>query len=110
MQEMALAWEEYSRLERSVEHLRAVLQAHMTHSATPQVRRGTAASVRTASVFMDDTTYDRNVCVCVTPQQEKSEMKRELWRIEDVMAGLSASKANYRVTIDSIQNPGRSAQ
>lgn len=34
-------------------------------------------------------------------------MKRELWRIEDVMAGLSASKANYKITIDSVQNPGR---
>ncbi|XP_035520610.1 pleckstrin homology domain-containing family A member 7-like isoform X2 [Morone saxatilis] len=42
-----------------------------------------------------------------TPQQEKSEMKRELWRIEDVMAGLSASKANYKITIDSVQNPER---
>ncbi|XP_041795815.1 pleckstrin homology domain-containing family A member 7-like isoform X5 [Chelmon rostratus] len=73
--EMALAWEEYSRLERSVEQLRTALQAHMNHSATPQ--------------------------------QEKSEMKRELWRIEDVMAGLSASKANYKITIDSVQNPER---
>ncbi|XP_047188996.1 pleckstrin homology domain-containing family A member 7 isoform X10 [Scophthalmus maximus] len=42
-----------------------------------------------------------------TPQQEKAEMKRELWRIEDVMAGLSASKANYKITIDSVQNPER---
>ncbi|XP_077373252.1 pleckstrin homology domain-containing family A member 7-like isoform X4 [Festucalex cinctus] len=42
-----------------------------------------------------------------TLQQEKGEMKRELWRIEDVMAGLSASKANYKVTIDSVQNPER---
>ncbi|XP_075326575.1 pleckstrin homology domain-containing family A member 7-like isoform X9 [Odontesthes bonariensis] len=42
-----------------------------------------------------------------TPQHEKSEMKRELWRIEDVMAGLSASKANYKITIDSVQNPER---
>ncbi|XP_076588680.1 pleckstrin homology domain-containing family A member 7-like isoform X3 [Chaetodon auriga] len=73
--EMALAWEEYSRLERSVEQLRTALQAHMNHSATPQ--------------------------------QEKGEMKRELWRIEDVMAGLSASKANYKITIDSVQNPER---
>ncbi|KAG7522878.1 hypothetical protein JOB18_032613 [Solea senegalensis] len=73
--EMAYAWEEYSRLERSVEQLRTVLRTHMNHSATPQ--------------------------------QEKAEMKRELWRIEDVMAGLSASKANYQVTIDSVQNPER---
>ncbi|KAG7281719.1 hypothetical protein CRUP_027791 [Coryphaenoides rupestris] len=42
-----------------------------------------------------------------TPQQEKTELKRELWRIEDVMAGLSASKANYKITIDSVQNPER---
>lgn len=34
-------------------------------------------------------------------------MKRELWRIEDVTAGLSASKANYKITIDSVQNPGK---
>ncbi|XP_060932948.1 pleckstrin homology domain-containing family A member 7 isoform X2 [Limanda limanda] len=73
--EMAQAWEDYSRLERSVEQLRMVLQTHMNHSATPQ--------------------------------QEKAEMKRELWRIEDVMAGLSASKANYKITIDSVQNPER---
>ncbi|CAG5957554.1 unnamed protein product [Menidia menidia] len=73
--EMAKAWEEYGRLERSVEQLRTALQAHMEHSATPQ--------------------------------HEKSEMKRELWRIEDVMAGLCASKANYKITIDSVQNPER---
>ncbi|XP_041854137.1 pleckstrin homology domain-containing family A member 7-like isoform X9 [Melanotaenia boesemani] len=42
-----------------------------------------------------------------TSQQEKAEMKRELWRIEDVMAGLSASKANYKITIESVQNPER---
>ncbi|XP_034031779.1 pleckstrin homology domain-containing family A member 7-like isoform X11 [Thalassophryne amazonica] len=40
-----------------------------------------------------------------TPQQDKAEMKHELWRIEDVMAGLSASKSNYKVTIASVQNP-----
>nr|XP_046220113.1 pleckstrin homology domain-containing family A member 7-like [Oncorhynchus gorbuscha] len=73
--EMARAWEDYSRLESSVEQLRAVLEAHMNHSATPQ--------------------------------QEKAEIKRELWRIEDVMAGLSSSKANYKITIDSVQNPER---
>ncbi|KAK2842651.1 hypothetical protein Q5P01_012851 [Channa striata] len=73
--EMAQAWDEYSRLERSVEQLRTALQAHMNNSTTPQ--------------------------------QEKTEMKRELWRIEDVMGGLSASKANYKITIDSVQNPER---
>lgn len=50
----------------------------------------------------------KNFCLfaCVVMQQEKAELKRELWRIEDVMGGLSASKANYKITVDSIQNPG----
>ncbi|XP_073764579.1 pleckstrin homology domain-containing family A member 7 isoform X6 [Danio rerio] len=39
--------------------------------------------------------------------QEKSQMRKELWRIEDVLAGLSSSKANYRVIIDSVRNPER---
>ncbi|XP_062318054.1 pleckstrin homology domain-containing family A member 7 isoform X4 [Osmerus eperlanus] len=73
--EMAKAWDEYSRIESSVEQLRTALHAQMNHSATPQ--------------------------------QEKAEIKRELWRIEDVIAGLSSSKANYKVTIDSVQNPER---
>ncbi|XP_061750476.1 pleckstrin homology domain-containing family A member 7-like isoform X2 [Nerophis ophidion] len=73
--EMTHAWEDYGWLESSVEQLRAALQAHMSHSATPH--------------------------------QEKAEMKRELWRIEDVMAGLSGSKANYKVTVNSVHNPDR---
>ncbi|XP_072554267.1 pleckstrin homology domain-containing family A member 7-like isoform X3 [Paramormyrops kingsleyae] len=43
----------------------------------------------------------------ILSQQEKGQMRKELWRIEDVMAGLSSSKANYKVTIESIQNPER---
>ncbi|KAL2093043.1 hypothetical protein ACEWY4_010355 [Coilia grayii] len=39
--------------------------------------------------------------------QERAQMKRELWRIEDVMAGLSTNKANYKITINSVQNPER---
>lgn len=49
MQEMAHAWEEYNMLEKSVEQLRTALQAHMNHSATPQVRTGTAAQSRLTS-------------------------------------------------------------
>ncbi|KAM9529314.1 pleckstrin homology domain-containing family A member 7-like isoform 9-T9 [Salvelinus alpinus] len=73
--EMSRAWEEYSRLESSVEQLRTALQTTMNYSTTSQ--------------------------------REKSEIKRELWRMEDVLAGLSASKANYRITINSVQNPER---
>ncbi|MGH0138274.1 UNVERIFIED_CONTAM: hypothetical protein FKN15_047582 [Acipenser sinensis] len=43
----------------------------------------------------------------ILSQQEKSQMLKDLWRIEDVMAGLSSSKANYKFTIDSVQNPER---
>nr|XP_048709653.1 pleckstrin homology domain-containing family A member 7 isoform X4 [Caretta caretta] len=39
--------------------------------------------------------------------QEKSQMQKDLWRIEDVTAGLSANKANYKVIVDSIKNPER---
>uniref|UniRef100_A0A671S5C0 Pleckstrin homology domain-containing family A member 7 n=1 Tax=Sinocyclocheilus anshuiensis TaxID=1608454 RepID=A0A671S5C0_9TELE len=41
----------------------------------------------------------------MTHSQEKSQLRKELWRIEDVLAGLSSSKANYKVTIDSVRNP-----
>uniref|UniRef100_A0A3Q3DQA9 Pleckstrin homology domain containing A7 n=1 Tax=Hippocampus comes TaxID=109280 RepID=A0A3Q3DQA9_HIPCM len=40
-------------------------------------------------------------------QQEKVQMRKELWRIEDVIAGLSSSKDNYKVTISSVTNPER---
>ncbi|XP_035855453.1 pleckstrin homology domain-containing family A member 7 isoform X12 [Sander lucioperca] len=40
-------------------------------------------------------------------QKEKVQIRKELWRIEDVIAGLSTSKANYKVTISSVTNPER---
>ncbi|XP_028289998.1 pleckstrin homology domain-containing family A member 7 isoform X3 [Gouania willdenowi] len=40
-------------------------------------------------------------------QHEKAQIRKELWRIEDVIAGLSTSKANYKVTISSVTNPER---
>ncbi|XP_050813052.1 pleckstrin homology domain-containing family A member 7 isoform X4 [Gopherus flavomarginatus] len=39
--------------------------------------------------------------------QEKTQMQKDLWRIEDVTAGLSANKTNYKVIVDSIKNPDR---
>ncbi|KAG7473748.1 hypothetical protein MATL_G00099120 [Megalops atlanticus] len=43
----------------------------------------------------------------ILSQQDKAVIRRELWRIEDVMAGLSSSKANYEIAIDSVKNPER---
>ncbi|KAM6950915.1 pleckstrin homology domain-containing family A member 7 isoform 4-T4 [Lycodopsis pacificus] len=40
-------------------------------------------------------------------QKDKVQIRKELWRIEDVIAGLSTSKANYKVTISSVTNPER---
>uniref|UniRef100_A0A3P9J6V1 Pleckstrin homology domain containing, family A member 7b n=1 Tax=Oryzias latipes TaxID=8090 RepID=A0A3P9J6V1_ORYLA len=40
-------------------------------------------------------------------QQEKAQIKKELRRIEDVIAGLSTNKANYKITISSVTNPER---
>ncbi|OXB55120.1 hypothetical protein ASZ78_011842 [Callipepla squamata] len=39
--------------------------------------------------------------------QEKTQIQKDLWRIEDVTAGLSATKANYRTIVESIKNPER---
>ncbi|XP_015193623.2 pleckstrin homology domain-containing family A member 7 isoform X16 [Lepisosteus oculatus] len=39
--------------------------------------------------------------------QEKAQTKKDMWRIEDVMAGLSSNKANYKVTIASMKYPER---
>lgn len=50
------------------------------------------------------------MCLWFFEQQEKVQIRKELWRIEDVIAGLSTSKANYKVTISSVTNPGETAQ
>lgn len=39
--------------------------------------------------------------------QEKSQIQKDLWRIEDVMAGLSVNKENYRILVGSVKNPGK---
>ncbi|XP_028915581.1 pleckstrin homology domain-containing family A member 7 isoform X2 [Ornithorhynchus anatinus] len=39
--------------------------------------------------------------------QEKSQIQKDLWRIEDVTAGLSANKANFKILVESIKNPER---
>lgn len=39
--------------------------------------------------------------------QEKTQIQKDLWRIEDVTAGLSANKTNYKTIVDSIKNPGK---
>ncbi|XP_057203490.1 pleckstrin homology domain-containing family A member 7 isoform X5 [Triplophysa rosa] len=72
--EMERAWDEYSRLEQSVEQLRNFLQAEM------------------------------NTCPSL---QEKTQLRKELWRIEDVISGLSSTKETFKITIDSVKNPER---
>ncbi|KAK1159810.1 hypothetical protein AOXY_G21234 [Acipenser oxyrinchus oxyrinchus] len=79
--EMENAWSEYGKLEMDVDQLGEVLQEQMNRTILSQV--------------------------CISYRQEKSQMQKDLWRIEDVMAGLSSSKANYKFTIDSVQNPER---
>lgn len=41
--------------------------------------------------------------------QEKSQIQKDLWRIEDVLAGLSVNKENYRILVGSVKNPGKTA-
>ncbi|OCT83553.1 pleckstrin homology domain-containing family A member 7 isoform X3 [Xenopus laevis] len=39
--------------------------------------------------------------------QEKAQMQKDLWRIEDVTAGLSTNKLTYKVLVESFKNPER---
>ncbi|KAM8939666.1 pleckstrin homology domain-containing family A member 7 [Pelodytes ibericus] len=39
--------------------------------------------------------------------QERAEMQKDLWRIEDVTAGLGSNKRNYKVLVESFKNPER---
>ncbi|NXA37642.1 PKHA7 protein, partial [Eudromia elegans] len=39
--------------------------------------------------------------------QEKTQIQKDLWRIEDVTAGLSVNKTNYKTIVESIKNPER---
>ncbi|XP_010226253.1 PREDICTED: pleckstrin homology domain-containing family A member 7 [Tinamus guttatus] len=39
--------------------------------------------------------------------QEKTQIQKDLWRIEDVIAGLSVNKTNYKTIVESIKNPER---
>lgn len=64
---MALAWDEYGRLEGSVEQLRAALQAQMSHSAALQVRAGTAVSDRPSE--------PANECVALSSAEERAEAR-----------------------------------
>ncbi|XP_067849980.1 pleckstrin homology domain-containing family A member 7 isoform X3 [Heptranchias perlo] len=43
----------------------------------------------------------------VPSPQDQEHIRKDLWRIEDVMGGLSVNKNNYRMIIESIQNPER---
>ncbi|XP_078405380.1 pleckstrin homology domain-containing family A member 7 isoform X5 [Cetorhinus maximus] len=43
----------------------------------------------------------------VPSPQDQEQIRKDLWRIEDVLGGLSVNKNNYRIIIESIQNPER---
>ncbi|XP_068117564.1 pleckstrin homology domain-containing family A member 7 isoform X2 [Hyperolius riggenbachi] len=39
--------------------------------------------------------------------QDRTQLQKDLWRIEDVTAGLSSNKLNYKVLVESFKNPER---
>lgn len=39
--------------------------------------------------------------------QDRSQLQKDLWRIEDVTAGLSTNKVNFKMLIESFKNPER---
>lgn len=83
------------------------IRAQISRRSTEMARAWEEYGVLESSVEQLRTALQAHMNHSATPQQEKAEMKRELWRIEDVMGGLSASKANYKITVDSVQNPER---
>ncbi|XP_029909289.1 pleckstrin homology domain-containing family A member 7-like isoform X2 [Myripristis murdjan] len=83
------------------------IRAQISRLSTEMAQAWEEYSSLESSVEQLRTALQAHMNHSATAQQEKAEMKRELWRIEDVMAGLSASKANYKITIDSVQNPER---
>ncbi|KAM3870106.1 LOW QUALITY PROTEIN: pleckstrin homology domain-containing family A member 7-like [Diretmus argenteus] len=83
------------------------IRAQISRLSTEMARAWEEYSVLESSVEQLRTSLQAHMNHSATPQQEKAAMKRELWRIEDVMGGLSASKDNYKITIHSVQNPER---
>ncbi|XP_066503693.1 pleckstrin homology domain-containing family A member 7 isoform X2 [Hoplias malabaricus] len=88
-------------LQEDVVHIRADISQASTEmeNAWSEYRRLEADVERLRSALQEQMNRSSST-------QEKAQLRKELWRIEDVMAGLSSSKANYKVTIDSVQNPG----
>ncbi|XP_056402106.1 pleckstrin homology domain-containing family A member 7-like isoform X1 [Hyla sarda] len=39
--------------------------------------------------------------------QDRTQLQKDLWRIEDVTAGLSANKLNFKMLVESFKNPER---
>uniref|UniRef100_G1NVY7 Pleckstrin homology domain containing A7 n=1 Tax=Myotis lucifugus TaxID=59463 RepID=G1NVY7_MYOLU len=74
--EMENAWNEYLKLESDVAQLKQTLQEQKSPNNEKQ------------------------------NQKEKSQIQKDLWRIEDVTAGLSANKENFRILVESVKNPG----
>ncbi|KAM6973352.1 pleckstrin homology domain-containing family A member 7 [Aplochiton taeniatus] len=83
------------------------IRAQVSRVSTEMTRAWEEYSSLESSVEQLRTLLQAHINHSATPQQEKTEIKRELWRIEDVMGGLSSSRSNYQITIDSVQNPER---
>ncbi|KAM4017726.1 pleckstrin homology domain-containing family A member 7 isoform 2-T2 [Anomaloglossus baeobatrachus] len=41
------------------------------------------------------------------PSQDRTQLQKDLWRIEDVTAGLSSNKLNFKMLVESFKNPER---
>ncbi|XP_077142681.1 pleckstrin homology domain-containing family A member 7 isoform X6 [Ranitomeya variabilis] len=44
---------------------------------------------------------------CSPSSQDRTQLQKDLWRIEDVTAGLSSNKLNFKMLVESFKNPER---
>ncbi|GAB1292582.1 Pleckstrin homology domain-containing family A member 7 [Apodemus speciosus] len=122
--EMENAWNEYLKLEKDVEQLKQTLQEQHRRAFFFQTLSGPwqVPKIEPPLWYKDSdkrrmTNLQKKLLVrsqedpepapCVP--QEKSQIQKDLWRIEDVMAGLSVNKENYRVLVGSVKNPSKPA-
>ncbi|KAK2100693.1 Pleckstrin y domain-containing A member 7 [Saguinus oedipus] len=95
--EMENAWNEYLKLENDVEQLKQTLQE--------QHRR--AFFFQNSVTGLCDRLPGELSPMSYSQEAEKSQIQKDLWRIEDVIAGLSANKENFRILVESVKNPER---
>ncbi|KAA0714888.1 Pleckstrin -like proteiny domain-containing family A member 7 [Triplophysa tibetana] len=82
------------------------IRADMSRVATEMERAWEGYSRMEQSVEQLRNVLQAEMNACPSPQ-EKTQLRKELWGIEDVISGLSSTKETFKITLDSVKNPER---